>query len=228
MAPLLWRLSGIRALRPHILGLAFRFEGGQFYSLTARRVFHTHYGVSIGDYSYGGCFVRGAFPPGVQIGRYVSIGPEVRVFLRNHPLDRLSTHPFFYNRMLGFVSEDSVTAAALEIGHDAWVGAGVVILRGCSRIGVGAAIGAGAIVTKDVPDFAVAVGNPARVIRRRFPPETCRLILASRWWDRPVAECITYLKEMATPLEAISPPHPLLRSRESERTQPQGAVSGAS
>ena len=207
---LLRRLSGFSRLRPIALKLAFRLEGSQFYSLTARWIMAKHYGVQIGPYSYGECFVSGAFPPGVKIGRYVSIGPGVRVFLRNHPLDRLSTHPFFYNRQLGFVAEDNIDSGSLEIGHDVWVGAGAMILRGCSKIGVGAVVGAGSIVTRDVPDFAVAVGNPARVIRMRFSPETCRLILASRWWEKTVAECVPHLKEMTARLDQSCLRHPLL------------------
>lgn len=211
MAWLLRRLSRNPRLRPLALRLAFRLEGRQIYSLTARWILANYHGVEIGHYSYGQCFVPGAFPAGVKIGRYVSVGPGVRVFMRNHPLDRLSTHPFFYNHALGFVSEDNIDSGRLEIGHDAWIGAGAVVLQGCSRIGVGAAIGAGAIVTKDVPDFAIAVGNPARVIRMRFSPETCRLILASRWWEKSVTECVTHLKEMAAPLEEIGCNHPLLK-----------------
>jgi acetyltransferase-like isoleucine patch superfamily enzyme len=207
---LLRSLSGIRALRPYILKLALRIEGGPFYSLTARWILSTYYGVLVGDYSYGECFVPGTFPPGVKIGRYASIGPDVRVFLRNHPLDRLSTHPFFYNRTTGFVAENNIDTGTLEIGHDAWIGAGVVILRGCSKIGVGAVVGAGSIVTKDIPDFTVAVGNPARVIRMRFSPETCRLILASRWWEKPVSVCIEHLNEMTKSLNDTLPCHPLL------------------
>lgn len=207
---LLRRLSGFSRLRPLALKLAFKMEADQFYSLTARWIMANYYGVQIGHYSYGECFVPGAFPAGVKVGRYVSIGPNVRAFLRNHPLDRLSTHPFFYNQKLGFVAEDNIGSGSLEIGHDAWVGSGTMILKGCSKLGIGAAIGAGSIVTKDIPDFAIAVGNPARVIRMRFPPETCRLILASRWWEKPAAECLRHLKEMTASLDQYGSQHPLL------------------
>jgi len=200
---LLRRLSATGALRGYALKLALRFEGGPFYSQTARWILARHYGVVIGDYSYGECFVPGAFASGVKVGRYVSVGPGVRVFLRNHPMNRLSTHPFFYNHSLGFVDEDNIESGALEIGHDAWIGAGAVILPGCSRIGVGAVVGASAVVTKDLGDFGVAAGNPARVIRSRFAPETCRLILASRWWERSVSECVAHLTEMSGQLDDV-------------------------
>ncbi len=211
-------MGGTRSLRAFALKLAFKLEGGPFYSLTARQIFENRYGVSIGHYSYGECFVPGAFPRGVQIGRYVSIGPDVRVFLRNHPLDRLSTHPFFYNHTLGFVSEDNIDSGTLDIGHDAWIGARTIILRGCSRIGIGAAIGAGSIVTKDIPDFAVAAGNPARVVRFRFSPETCRVILESRWWEKSVTECVTHMNEMTKKLDKIITHHPLMQHHENTET----------
>jgi virginiamycin A acetyltransferase len=169
-----------------------------------------HYGVSIGAYSYGECFVPAAFPAGVWIGRYVSVGPEVRAYLRNHPSDRLSMHPFFYNHTLGFVNRDTISTGQLIIEHDAWIGARVIITPGCSRIGLGAVVGAGAVVTKDVPDFAVVAGNPAKQIRSRFPNELCELIRASRWWEKSIGECIRYMEQLVIPLSQVSSLHPLL------------------
>lgn len=210
---LMCRMSSSRRLRPRILNLALRLEGGEFFSATARWILQTHHGVKIGDYSYGECFALGSFPSGVIVGRYVSIGRGVRVFLRNHPSDRLSMHPFFYNFKLGFVPKDTIESSGLIIEHDAWIGSGAFIVPGCSRIGIGAVIGAGAIVTKDVPDFGVAVGNPARVIRHRFDREVCRTILDSRWWERPANECIQHMSQMTVPLVHTLPNHPLLRSQ---------------
>ncbi|MBZ5583330.1 MAG: hypothetical protein LAQ30_14200 [Acidobacteriia bacterium] len=86
-----------------------------------------------------------------------------------------------------------------------------MITSNCVRIGIGAVVGAGAIVTKDVPDFAIVAGNPARILRYRFPETTRQRILESRWWERPVADCIAVLPEMMQPLSA-EPRHPLLLS----------------
>lgn len=212
LRPLLRALSKTPKLRTLALRLAFKMEGNHFYSLTARWMLAHYHGVQIGNYSYGECFVPGAFPSGVTIGRYVSVGPGVRAFLRNHPLDRLSTHPFFYNQSLGLVDRDNIDSGRLEIGHDSWIGAGALILPGCSKIGIGAVVGAGAVVTKNIPDFAVAVGNPARTIRFRFPPNICQSILASRWWEKPVSECAKHLTEMTEKLDKIITHHSLLQS----------------
>ena len=204
-------LSGSRRTREQALDYAIRWEGGQFFSQTARWIMMKVYGVEVGDYSYGECFKPTAFPPGVRVGRYVSIGPDVRVFLRNHPMDRLSTHPFFYNASLGLVQTDSIDAGTLEMGHDSWIGARSVILKGCKRIGIGAVVGAGAVVTRDVPDFAIAVGNPAKVVRMRFEPEISAAILKSRWWEKSITECARHLQEMALSMNSVKANHPLLK-----------------
>jgi carbonic anhydrase/acetyltransferase-like protein (isoleucine patch superfamily) len=69
-----------------------------------------------------------------------------------------------------------------------WVSHNVTITPGCKHIGRGAVIGAGAVVTKDVPAYAIVVGMPASVVRYRFEPETQAAIEASRWWELSKAE----------------------------------------
>ena len=160
-----------------------------------------HFGLEIGAYSYGECFVPNAFPPGVVLGRYISIGPGVMVFRRNHPMERLSMHPFFYNSKLGVVETDNIPSRPLAIGHDAWIGARVIIAPGCSAIGMGSVIAAGAVVTRDVPDFSVVAGVPARVVRMRFPAEVCERIRASLWWTLSLEQCRRHLDKMTAPLD---------------------------
>jgi carbonic anhydrase/acetyltransferase-like protein (isoleucine patch superfamily) len=70
------------------------------------------------------------------------------------------------------------------IGNDVWIGRGAMIMSGVT-IGDGAVIGAAALVGKDVPPYAIAVGNPVRVVRLRFQPEMVEKLLALRWWDWP-------------------------------------------
>jgi acetyltransferase-like isoleucine patch superfamily enzyme len=184
---LLLRAYAIRPLRRLCLDLAVRLEGDAFHSATLRAILAHHHGVRIGGFSYGPCLVPGRFPPGVAIGRYVSIARGVRVLRRNHPMDRLSMHPFFFNRHLGHVETDTVSPSPLWIGHDAWLGENAIITPSCSRIGIGAVVGAGAVVTRDVPEFAIVAGNPAALIRYRFTPETIAYLKQSRFWEQDPA-----------------------------------------
>ena len=194
------------------LRLALRREGGAFRSATARELLRRR-GVEIGAYTYGGCFRLGAFPSGVTLGRYVSVADQVGVFRRNHPAGRLSMHPFFYNAAVGPLEHDAVESFPLEIGHDAWIGHGSLLLPGCRRIGVGAVIGAGAVVTRDVPDLAIATGNPARVRRLRFSDEVCEAVLRSRWWELPIERLLDELPAMVEELGDTWSAHPLLNAR---------------
>jgi acetyltransferase-like isoleucine patch superfamily enzyme len=189
-----------------ILNLVLRLEGGEMFSATARRLMSDLHGLQIGAYAYG-CFLPTRFPRAVTIGRYASIGPDVQIFRRNHPLDRLSLHPFFYNPQLGISGTDAIETVPLSVGADVWIGARALILPGCRSIGVGAVVGAGAVVNRDVPAFAVVVGNPARVVKMRFADAICARILESRWWERSLSDVRRFLPAMQIPLK---PTHPLL------------------
>lgn len=148
-------------------------------------------GVSVGRYSY----VRGgALIDSGRIGAFCSIGPNVLIGGDDHPLDAVSTHPFWY-------VEDGLTLPretaaepgwtqprpAPAIGNDVWIGAGAQVLRG-AVVEDGAVIGAGAIVTGRIPAYAIAVGVPARVVRHRFDAEQRERLLQSRWWDKEADE----------------------------------------
>ena len=168
-----------------------RLEGGTMRSATWRRILRDHHRVEVGAFSYGGLIDSAGFHPGTRIGRFCSFGEGLRVARRNHPLGAISTNPLFYADRFGLVAGldvDRDELNPLEIGNDVWLGAGVTILPGCRRIGDGAAVGAGSVVTADVPDFAVAAGVPARTVRSRFDPATCERLRASRWWARTLAE----------------------------------------
>lgn len=188
LGPLLFALSALPKVRRVCFKLALKLEGGQLYSLTARRIMKARYGVEIGAYSYGPCFIPGQFPPGVTIGRYASLAVRISVHIRNHPIDRISTHPFFFNSKLGLIKKDTMEFGHLAIEHDAWIGEGVQILPRCKRIGIGAVVAAGAVVTKDVPDYAIVSGNPAQIVRYRFPKKVIDDLLASKWWEKPVSQ----------------------------------------
>lgn len=129
-----------------------------------------------------------------SIGRYCSIAGGLRSGQMEHPTEWLSTSPFQYKpQQFGFstAAADYVAVPAERtatfrgrnpiIGHDVWIGSGVTLLRSV-RIGNGAIVAAGAVVTQDVPPFAIVGGVPAKVIRFRFDPATIERLQEIAWW----------------------------------------------
>jgi acetyltransferase-like isoleucine patch superfamily enzyme len=171
-------------MRTKCLSLIVKIEGGQLYSATLRTVLKRWHIVDVGPYSYGSLLIPGNADRRTVIGSYVSVGPNVRRIGAAHPLSDLSLHPFWYNPSLGMVSADhDVQRSEIVIGDDAWIGANAVILPGCKRIGVGAVIGAGAVVTKDVPDFTVVAGNPAKPIASRLTEDERSALMEAKPWS---------------------------------------------
>lgn len=154
----------------------------QFDNLALRELFKKRHRIDVGMYSYG-CFDQWRMPGPIVVGRYCSFANTVRSAPINHPMEALTTHPILYEKAFGVVDKDIEWDEPLVVGDDVWVGHNVVILPGCKRIGRGAVIGAGAIVTKNVEPYAVMAGNPARKLRDRFAPELVQQLEASRWWE---------------------------------------------
>ena len=93
----------------------------------------------------------------------------------------------------------------LTIGNDVWIGHNAIILSGVSSIGDGAVIGAGAVLYKDVPPYAVVLGNPARVVRYRFSAEKIEELLESKWWEKSIDELLPEIESFQKPLETEGP-----------------------
>lgn len=183
---MLERLYAVRRMRRRALRLMRRWDGGEMRSPQLRRLLQRHHGVAIGDYSYGAILQPGVLPRGSAVGRWCSVGQELIVRRRDHPIERVTQHPFFYNAKLGLVPRDTIALDEenpLTIGNDVWIGDRVTILSGCRNIGDGAVLAAGAVVTRDVPPFAIIGGVPARVLRARFPEQIAALVARSRWWE---------------------------------------------
>lgn len=138
----------------------------------------------IGNYSYVN---RNAIIQNTFIGNYCSIANDVNIGLGKHPLNLQSLSPIFYKKDNTFniqIVNENIEFEEYEriiIGHDVWIGAKAVILDGVS-IASGAVVAAGAVVTKNVPPYAVVGGVPAKIIKFRFEKEKIDELLNSEWW----------------------------------------------
>lgn len=149
-------------------------------------------GTMIIDSNIGRCtYIGGGRVQSCNIGSFCSIGARTRIGgLGRHPTNWISTHPAFFSpqAQTGITFCDKSYFAEshrVSVGNDVWIGAGSMVFDGM-RIGDGAIIAAGAVVTRDVEPYAIVGGVPARVIRYRYDPATIALLLELRWWDWPL------------------------------------------
>lgn len=142
--------------------------------------------VEMGDYSY---VVNDADIAYARIGKFCSIAAMTRLNPGNHPTWRASQAHFTYRASAYFPGEADETDffqwrrdQRLTLGHDVWIGHGAVVLAG-RNVGTGAVVAAGAVVSKDVPAYAIVAGVPARVVKERFPADIAARLQALGWWD---------------------------------------------
>ena len=121
----------------------------------------------------------------LKIGAFCSIADGVRIVLGGeHGTDRVTTYPFdVFRNMRDIAAELPGTKGNVVIGNDVWIGLDAMILSGVS-VGNGAVIGASSVVASDVPPYSIVVGNPARVIKKRFDDVTIARLEQIQWWGR--------------------------------------------
>ena len=158
--------------------------------------------IDVGEYTYYDspddptAFERDAVlyafgPERLVIGRFCAIAAEVRFLMpgANHADLGPSTYPFGVFGAGWADTMDLVMSAPSRgdtvVGHDVWLGYSALVLPGV-RIGHGAVVAAASVVARDVPPYAIVAGNPARVIRSRFPEEAVARLLRAAWWDWPI------------------------------------------
>jgi virginiamycin A acetyltransferase len=136
----------------------------------------------------------------IQVGNYTSIAGGIKFIGGKHApeVDRnaVSSYPFFEQYGLDYIK--GISGGKVTIGSDVWIGREVTIREGVT-IGDGAIIGMGAVVAKDVPAYAVSVGNPIQIKRFRFEDSVIERLLEICWWnwdDNKVAEAVPYMKEI--------------------------------
>ncbi|MBB1269289.1 CatB-related O-acetyltransferase [Shewanella sp. SR44-3] len=149
---------------------------------------------SIGKYTY---FAGKGTVSNAIIGSYCSIADGVKIGIGLHPLDWVSTHPStfssntifpyrHFSRSKPFIESETVT-----IGNDVWIGLNAIILDGVV-VGNGAVIAAGSIVTKNVDDYAIVAGVPAKIIKYRTQPELTNI----PWWELDDTSLNEYLSKV--------------------------------
>ena len=153
-------------------------------------------------------------PERLVIGRYCALAEGVRFVMpgANHAMLGPSTFPFgIFGGDWADTTMDLVMGAPSRgdtvVGHDVWLGYRTLVMPGMT-IGHGAVVAAGSVVTADVPPYAIAGGNPARVLRMRYEPDDVERLLLAAWWDWPVelvtAHARTIMSGTPAELEAIA------------------------
>lgn len=170
-----------------------------------------HPRINVGDYTYANDFDPPAelsrwagriapylFPMSSDrliIGKFGQFANGVRFITHgaNHDMRGFSTFPFAIHDPDRFGAYASALSEGLDtvVGHDVWIGADARVLPG-AQIGSGVIIGTGAVVGGTVPDYSVVVGNPGKVIRRRFDPDLIARLLDLAWWDWPIERIIAH------------------------------------
>ena len=141
---------------------------------------------TVGEYTY----IHSSVIAHTTIGRFCSIAPGNFIAQGEHPVNFLSTHPLFYSPNVDWQNKFSDKEIIKEhsrviIANDVWIGAGCYIKDGV-KIGNGAIIASGSVVVKDVPDYAIVGGVPAKIIKYRFDNDIIEKLLELKWWDKSI------------------------------------------
>jgi virginiamycin A acetyltransferase len=153
-------------------------------------------------------------PEKLVIGRFCALAEGVRFLMNgaNHRMDGPSTFPFPIMGPPWAAHFDLITGLPARgdtvVGHDVWLGYQALVMAGV-RIGNGAIVASGAVVVDDVPDYAIAGGNPARVIRHRYPQDDIARLTRIAWWDWPLDHVTRHVRTIMSgtvdDLEAAAP-----------------------
>lgn len=153
-----------------------------------------------GSYTY---VARDARIFNAEVGNFCSIGPGCKIGLGIHPVNLISTYPSFFsfngdNPIKLAEKNYAETTRKITIGSDVWIGANAIVLDGIT-IGNGAVVAAGAVVTKNVHDYEIVGGVPAKLIKKRFDEQQIAQLLQLRWWDKDINWLMTNLTNFNDP-----------------------------
>ena len=163
-------------------------------------------------YSFGSfSFSRSPLAPYVKVGRFCSIGARLSILGIDHPKSRFTTSSITYDRQAIICSQffadnpelpnfqtnntEAKNSLGVEIGNDVWIGEDVTIARGV-KVGDGAILAAKAMITKDVPPYAIMGGIPAKPIKYRFTPRQIESLIALQWWIYDLKDLINFKSDV--------------------------------
>ena len=142
-----------------------------------------------------------------EIGSFCSIANNVTIGGAMHPIQWVSTSPVFYEGRDSVKKKFSTHKRPVDkktiIEHDVWIGQNALIKQGI-RIGIGAVIGMGSVVTKDVEPYSIVAGNPAKEIRKRFDEASIKSLLKSKWWEYTPQQLAFYAPFFTSPDNFLS------------------------
>ena len=167
----------IKALKRRVDALLFRkkWRKANAHNQTFVKSCFDTASVRVGNHTYGCIDAQISNGGKLEIGHYCSIAEGVKFLVSaDHPLDHISSYPFRTKLLTG--EPEATSKGNILVEDDVWIGCRVTVLSGV-RIGQGAVVAAGALVTKDVPPYAIVGGVPAKVIKYRFEPEMIEELL---------------------------------------------------
>jgi virginiamycin A acetyltransferase len=167
--------------RSMILRIIRKIEGDLFLGKTSSRIYRECHDIEMGYGVISFTDLRN-ISRGTTIGNYSTISENTKIFNANHPYKCFTTHALLYNPIFGWSKEDVLPRTRLIVGHDVWTGYNSIILPSVNRIGNGAIIAAGAVVTRNVESYSIVGGNPAKFIKYRFTPDIIEMLEESKWW----------------------------------------------
>lgn len=181
-----------------------RLQGKAIRGSTIDKNAYINYGSNIVNstmekYSYCGydCWIINA-----KIGAFCSISNDVKIGGPSHPIEWVSTSPVFHDgrNVFGkhFSEHKFEPYLRTSIGNDVWIGEGAMLKAGIT-VGNGAVIGMGSVVTKDVGDYEIWAGNPAKLIRKRFSEEICKELSEIQWWTMAEEDLFKYSEFFVQP-----------------------------
>lgn len=161
--------------------------------------------VEVGHASYGLLNVQSLYASPdekLSIGNYVSIASDSLFLLgTNHQTDTITTYPL-HSKLIGRTPLDALSRGPIIVEDEAWIGSNAIVMSGV-RIGKGAIVAAGAIVTKDIPPYAIVGGNPAKIIRYKFSEDIVEELMSLKLIDVPVDWFKSNISLMYTKIESV-------------------------